>query len=209
VSAAAVFARLQALGEPQVTTGEAAAALGVSISSASRSLRTLADRGLIERVRHGLWRLEHASVDPRRLAREVTRPYPAYVSFESALSAHGMIDQLPREVALASLGRPRRVRTSIATYRIHRLPPELFGGFEHRDGVDLAKPEKALFDSLYVASAAHRRRRLPELEMPRRFSRREVDRWVALIRGPRLRARVAQSVARALAAARPEGPRVG
>lgn len=206
MSAAAVYARLRALGSPLVTTREAATALGVSTSSASRSLRTLARRGLVEGIRRGLWRVERSAVDPRSLASEITRPYPAYVSFESALSAHGAIDQLPREIALASLGRPRRVATALATYRIHRLPAELFGGFTERDGIDLASPEKALFDSLYVAGAAHRRIRLPELELPRRFSRREVDRWVARVSGPRLRAQVARSVAQALATAEREGP---
>ena len=206
MSAATVYARLQELGEPEVTTREAASALHVSASSASRSLRTLAARGLIERVRHGLWRVDRSAVDPRRLAKEVTRPYPSYISFDSALSAHGLIDQLPREVAVASMGRPRRVTTAFATYRIRRLPPELFGGFEHRDGFDLATPEKALFDSLYVADASHRSRRLPELELPRRFSRKELGHWVELIRGPRLRARVTQSIARALATAEREGP---
>lgn len=199
MSAAAVFARLREIGSPVLTTAEAAAALRVSKSSASRALRTLAARGLVERVGHGLWSLDDKASDPRLLAREITRPYPAYVSFASALAAHGALDQIPREIALASTGRPKRVRTAQATFRVHRLPAALFGGFAVRDGVALASPEKALFDFAYVTQASGRtRERLPELDLPARFSRRTLNEWIKRISSPRLRSMVGRSIQRAL-----------
>src|SRR5438094_4532364 len=108
MSAIAAFAKLRAIGYPYLTTREAAAALRVSASSASRTLRTLSAHGLTERVRHGLWRFAEQSPDARLFAAEVTRPYPAYISFASALAAHGAIDQITRA-------------------------PEVFGGFEVKD----------------------------------------------------------------------------
>lgn len=210
MSAAAAYAALRRLGGPLLTTGEAAAALRTSRSAASRSLRTLAERGLARRIRHGLWALTPEPLDPRRVVAELTRPYPAYVSLESALAAHGAIDQIPREVAVASLAKPRRVRTELGTYVIHRLPPELFGGYDEREGIALATVEKALFDYLYVASASgHPDRRLPELDLPASFSHREVDRWVGRIRSARLRTLVSRALARALAHADHENARRG
>jgi predicted transcriptional regulator of viral defense system len=208
VSAATAYAKLRELGAPTLTTAEAAAALRVSTSSASRALHTLAQRGLAAPVRHGLWTLLPGAEDPRRLAPEITRPYPAYVSFASALAARGVIDQIPREIALASTGRPKRVRTRQATFVVHRVPATLFGGFEDRDGVPLATAEKALFDFQYVTAASGKtRERLPELDLPASFSRREVDRWVGRIPSPRLRRLVADRVERALAHAEYEdGP---
>ncbi len=195
VTAAAAYARLRAVGSPLMTTGEAAAALRVSTSAASRTLRALGRQGLVRQVRYGLWSLAAEPLDARRLASEITRPYPSYVSFESALSAHGMIDQLPRDVTLASLDRAKRARTSFGTFEIHHLPAELFGGFESRDGVAIATPEKALFDYYYVAHANLRhRRRLPELELPRSFSRRRLRFWLDRIRFPRLRSKVQESL---------------
>jgi predicted transcriptional regulator of viral defense system len=183
----ASFATLDRLG-PTVTTGEAAAALDVSVSQASRLLRSLEDQGLARHVRYGLWIVGTDPVDPRALVEELTRPYPAYVSFTSALSAHGMIDQVPREISVASLDSAKRVPTALGTYAIHHLPPELFGGWIERDGVKLAQPEKALFDLAYV-SAVHsgRPRRVPELELPPRFDRAELDRWLSRIESPRIR----------------------
>lgn len=181
------YAALDRLG-PTVTTGEAAAALNVSVSQASRLMRTLAGQGLARHVRYGLWIVGRNSVDPRTLVAEITRPYPAYVSFTSALSAHGMIDQAPREISVASLASAKRVKTALGTYAVHHLPPELFGGWTERDGVKLARPEKALFDIAYV-SAVHggRARHVPELEMPAEFDRKQLDRWLLRIDSRRLR----------------------
>lgn len=194
----AAFAALSRLG-PTVTTGEAAAALDVSVSQASRLLRNLEARNLARHVRYGLWVVGTDSVDPRTLIEDITRPYPAYVSFASALSAHGMIDQVPREISVASLDSAKRVKTRFGTYAIHHLPPALFGGWVERDGVKLARPEKALFDSAYV-SAVHggRPRRLPELELPHDFDRGELDGWLSRVESPRVRTLTARGLRYAL-----------
>ena len=208
MSAATIYATLRRLRAPLLTTGEAAAALRTSQSAASRALRTLAERGLARRVRHGLWTIAEQPHDPRTIASELTRPYPAYVSFESALAAHGAIDQIPRDITVASLGKPRRVGTALGTFVIHRLPPELFGGYEERDGVATARVEKAIFDYFYVAAASgHSDRRLPELDLPASFSRRELELWVARVPSARLRTLVARALARALAHAEYEDKR--
>ncbi len=199
MTTAETYARLRALGSPFISTGEATAALRVSTSAASRALRTLERQGLARRVRYGLWSLAPEPIDPRRLASEITRPYPSYVSFESALSAHGAIDQLPREVTLASLDRAKKVRTTVATFAVHHLPPELFGGFESRDGLSMATPEKALFDYYYVAHATLRhRRRLPELDLPPKFSWHRLQPWLSRVRSLRLRNQVEESLRKAV-----------
>lgn len=183
----ASFAALARLG-PTVTTGEAAAALNVSVSQASRLLRALEMRDLARRVRYGLWLVGATSIDPLALVEDITRPHPSYVSFASALSAHGMIDQVPREISVASLDSAKRVKTSLGTYSVHHLPPALFGGWTEQDGVKLARPEKALFDWAYVSAVhAGRSRRLPELELPQDFDRSELDRWRSRIRAARVR----------------------
>lgn len=200
MSAASAYATLRRLGGPTITTGEAAAGLRTSRSSASRTLRTLSERGLARRLRYGLWAISPEPLDPRRIIADLTRPYPAYVSFDSALAAHGAIDQIPREIAVASLAKPRHVRTALGTYSIHRLPPTLFGGYEERDGIALATVEKALFDSVYVACASGQpQRRVPELDLPSTFSRKELDAWVTRIGSRRLRALVGAALERALA----------
>lgn len=199
MSAAAMYSTLRRLSVPVLTTAEAAAALQTSRSAASRGLRTLEAQGLARRIRHGLWTLADQPLDPRAIVSELTRPFPAYVSFQSALAARGAIDQIPREISVASLAKPRRIETRVATYVIHRLPPALFGGFEESDGVALATVEKALFDYFYVVSASGRTRaRLPELDLPANFSRKQLESWLVRIRSERLRTRVRAAIERAL-----------
>ena len=186
-----------------VRTGEVAAALRTSQSHASRSLRRLADQGLATHVSHGLWILGREPMDPRLLADEITRPHPAYVSFVSALSAHAIIDQVPRDISLASLDDSKRQRTAVGTFVVRHVPPELFGGWIERDGIKLATPEKALVDLAYVTSA-HKGRgiRVPELDLPPRFSHRELRRWTERIPSRRLRTLTEQSLHEMLARTR-------
>ena len=207
MSSATSYVTLRKLRKNVVTTGAAAAALGVSESSASRSLRTLAAQGLVRRVSQGIWTLDtDGTGDPRAIIRDLRRP--SYVSFQSALASHGVIDQIPRETTLASLGRPRRVRTALGTFGLHRLPAALFGGFEDKNGVPMASVEKALVDYFYVASASgHPHRRLPELELPANFSVKKMRKWIARIPSPRLQTLVETGVDRALLHAEYEDPR--
>jgi len=184
---AGVYVALSRLGRV-VRTGEAAAALKTSLSQASHSLRRLERQGLARSIRRGLWVIGSDPVDPRTLIEDITRPYSAYLSFLSALNAHGVIDQLPRTISVASLRGASRVKTALATYEIHHIPASLFGGWVERNGIKMAGIEKALFDLAYV-SAAHRarQRHVPELDLPRRFKRAELNRWLARIDSTRVR----------------------
>lgn len=178
---------LQRMGKPVITTGDAALRLGLTRPAATRALGRLAAAGLILNVRHGLWSLG-TRIDPFTLPEYLTAPFPAYVSLQSALQLHGMITQLPHVIYVASLAPTRRIHTEMADYSVHRLAPSFFGGFETTAaGVRLATPEKALLDCLYLAPARSRLfAALPEVEIPRRFDRKEARRWVERIpAGPR------------------------
>lgn len=202
MSAGTSYALLHRLSARVLATREVAAALGVSASSASRSLSTLAQQGLVHRVSHGLWSIGPEPLDPLRLASELTRPFPGYISFQSALAARGAIDQIPRDISVASMARSRRVKTAGATFVIHRLPPELIGDYNEDLGFAMATVEKAIFDYFYVACASgHPHRRLPELDLPANFSLERVDEWIERIRSQRLRTLVSAAVTRTLESA--------
>lgn len=189
MKAALVVARLRGLGVPAVTTSDAAAALGLSIEATSQALGRLAAAGVVKKVRKGLWTVAE-KVDPLALAEYVTRPYPSYVSLQTALYLHGMIDQIPAVIYVVSLGRTAKVRTGVGSFSVHRVAPEFFGGAlqDQRTGVRLASPEKALVDTLYLSGGRSRLfARLPELELPASFRAREARRWAGRIPSRRLR----------------------
>jgi predicted transcriptional regulator of viral defense system len=188
MGAAADIASLRAMGRPLVTTRDAAVRLGLSTSAASHVLRRLADAGVVLAIRRGLWALE-SNVDPMQLAVWATAPYPSYISLWSALHAHGILAQIPRETHVVSVGRPQRIDTALGILVVHRIAPEVFGGYEIDNDVPLATPAKAIFDLAYL-SACHgqRLRRHPELELGRGYRRQEARLWVSKIKSARLRA---------------------
>jgi predicted transcriptional regulator of viral defense system len=187
MSAASDLASLRAMGRPLVTTRDAAARLGLSPSAASHALRRLADVGVVLAIRRGLWALD-PDLDPMQLAVWVTAPYPSYVSLWSALHAHGMLAQIPRETNMVSVGRPGRIETPLGILVVHRIAPEVFGGQEITNGVPLATPAKAIFDLAYLsASHGQRYQSLPELELGRGYRPGEARQWISRIKSARLR----------------------
>lgn len=186
---------IQEIGRPIFRTKEIADLSGGSVSVTTRVLTTMANQGLLRKVRRGLWCIPS---DPRysayALVHHLSAGSRAYISFISALHLHGVIEQIPQMVYAATTGHTRIVRTSVGTFSYHRIAPRLFGGFDwhgaHQD-VLVASSEKALVDSLYLSSRKGRRFRFfPEMEIPKDFRFSEVDHWVDQIPDPLIRRHV-------------------
>lgn len=187
MNAAEAVSRLQALQAPALTTADAAVLLGVSVSAANQMLGRLQKSGLVRRVAHGLWAID-TRLDALRAVPYLTAPYDAYVSLQSALYLRGVSEQIPALTYVVSLGRPRELKTALGSFAIHRVVPELFGGFEVLDsGVRVATSEKALFDVFYLSAVggADVFSALPEIEG--KLDHRAVRRWIGRIRSPRIR----------------------
>lgn len=192
------YADLLRLNRPVVETREAATRLGLSVPAASQQLRSLERSGIVRRLRRGLWLLQ-LDIEPFALPAYLTVPFPAYVSLWSALARHAMIEQVPRQVYVASLARTQQIPTSMGDFSIHHLAPELFGGYVQLDGGGhLASPEKALFDTIYLLTPRGGEVRLPELELPEDFDERRLDAWTQRIQRSRLRTMVSRRLTAAL-----------
>jgi len=202
VTAAQAFALLRELGMPAVTTSDAAAALGSSVTAAAKTLARLQQSGLVTSVRHGLWWLD-SHVDPFRLPSYLTAPLESYLSLQTALHWHGVIEQIPEVVYAVSLARTQRITTRAATFSIHHVAPELFGGYDRaQGGVHLATVEKALFDFAYLSAGRSRLfTALPETEYPAGFRHAELRRWLARIRSARARTITANKLEQLLGSA--------
>lgn len=175
--------RLRRLGAPVFETRDASALLEVTPANANMILRRLADQDLITHLARGRWAMG-TSLPRFALPELISAPYPAYVSMQSALFHRGLIEQVPAVVYAVTLGKPRRVSTPLGTISFHRLPAELFLGYEiEPDGSKIATAEKALFDTLYLAPARSRLfARLPELEIPRQFRWQDLHELAALVK---------------------------
>ena len=187
MNAADAIFRLQSLKAPALTTADAALLFGVSVAAANRMLGRAEKSGLVRRIKHGLWAID-PKLDALRAVPYLTAPYDAYVSLHSALYLRGLSTQIPSVTYVVSLARPRLLQTAVGTFSIHRLAPELFGGFEVLDsGVRLATAEKALFDYFYLSAVggADVFAALPEIEG--KLKRGALRGWMARIASRRVR----------------------
>jgi len=190
-----LFKTVRKLHRPVFTTREVSALSGKSLSATTQGLNYLVRQGLLLKVRRGLW----ADVSGQRLTAPALVPYlvpghRAYISFTSALHLHGIVEQIPRVMTLASTAHSRTIRTPLGDFLIHRITPAFLAGFDWDRGEGsflIAAPEKALVDSLYLS--AHRKRQyrhFPELRFPPSFSFSRAAAWARKIPSGRVRARV-------------------
>jgi predicted transcriptional regulator of viral defense system len=194
VNAAKALGLLRALATPVFTTSDAAARLGLTVSAASKTLDRLRDAGLARLIRRGLWTVRE-TLEPLVLAEHLTAPHPAYVSLQTALHLHGMLEQIPAVIYVVSLARSQRIRTTLGTFSVHRVAPEFFGGFDllPRSGAKVATPEKALLDVLYLSGGRSRLfASLPELELPAGLRLDRAQAWIKKIPSARLRTLVSR-----------------
>jgi hypothetical protein len=175
--------RLERLDVPGFETRDAAALLEVAAANAHVILRRLAEKGFLVHVARGHWmpkRRAHRFAVPEFLS----APSPAYVSLQSALFHHGLIEQIPAVVYAVTLAKSHRATTPLATISFHHLPPTLFTGFDvDRSGdFKMAEPEKALFDLFYLSQSRIRLfAALPELEFPRGFRWKVLRGYASLV----------------------------
>lgn len=190
-----ILAFTKTLNRPVFTTREAAALYGSSLSNVSKMLGSLEKKGLVFRITRGIW----AETGARDLSPYVVVPllFPknrAYVSFISALHLHGIIEQIPQEINLATTVHTKKIKTKIGTFSVHRIAPILFDGFDwykDRQRFLIAEPEKALIDCLYLSTRKKKQFGFfPELYFPQNFSFKKAEEWASKISEQRIRSSV-------------------
>lgn len=181
-----LIAHIMGLGRPVFSARELSAISGKSPSTVSQGLAFLAGQGLVVKVAHGVWAAGGAIPGPYAVIAHILPRQRAYVSFTSALHLHGVIEQIPQVITLASVAHSREIKTVAGVFAVHHLAPSFFSGFGWREGAGgflLAEPEKALVDCLYIS--AFRKRQFsyfPELRFPASFSFKKANGWIDAIK---------------------------
>jgi predicted transcriptional regulator of viral defense system len=111
-------------------------------------------KGFVERVARGVYINRLREGDPSVEEVACFLRTPSYISCEWALNRHGLILQSPVVCTVLTLdtavGAARNIRFGSITIEFSRIAPRLFNGFETRDGFNMALPEKALLDTIYL-----------------------------------------------------------
>jgi len=112
-------------------------------------LHRLVRQGVLTRMRRGIYRVSISSVEGAHLANLLYTP--SYLSFESALSRYGILSQIPYTITLATTRRSKKTILDGTAVEYRQLRKDLFFGHRIDKGLDIAEPEKALLDALYLA----------------------------------------------------------
>ena len=190
-----IFSFIKKLKKPVFTTHELEAVSGKSLSAVVHGLNVLLKEGVVSKIYHGIWaETTREMISPYSVVPHLFPRHRAYVSFISALHLHGIIEQIPQVVTLASTAHTKIIRTGVGVFSVHRIAPEFFDGFGWYKGTGsflIAEPEKALVDSLYLSARKKKQfGHFPEMEFPRSFSFKRAGRWAKKIPDVRIRSYV-------------------
>lgn len=137
---------------PVFHTNDISGYFNIKISNASKVLARLAKDNHIIRLKKGLWAVKD-QLDPLELPNYLLSPSPAYISFQSALYYHNVIDQIPSIIYVATLHKTIKFTTPIATVSAHQIHPDFFFGYTYIEKIKMATAEKALVDVLYLSDS--------------------------------------------------------
>ncbi len=141
---------LERINKPFYSIADIEKITGVSRKSIYVTLNRLVEKGILERIGTGIYRLFTAKVSVEKIAGSLYMPN--YLSFESALSRHGILNLIPYTLTFAA---PRKTKRSVIEGRdveFRQIKKNLFWGYEIQGGIYVAKPEKAFLDLVYFAS---------------------------------------------------------
>lgn len=153
------------------TTRQFAVRCNCRVDSASRRLVGLAGQDALVQVTRGVWaQPEHPLFTPYAAVPFLLGNEQGYVSFLSAMHRHGLISQVPGSIQVATTGHSRSLLSPVGRYEFLRIKPEMMMADVETSSTTppyaIATAEKALLDTLYIATRKRRRfASLPELEL--------------------------------------------
>lgn len=106
--------------------------------------------GWLIRIGQGKYQIKDQVVDEKIVANQ--QYTPSYLSFESALTEYGVLNQIPYTLTYASTNMTKRIQIFKKNIEFRKLSKKYFFGYQLVDGLYIAYAEKALVDSIYLMS---------------------------------------------------------
>jgi predicted transcriptional regulator of viral defense system len=118
---------------------------------------------IIERVSQGIYIPMGANVSLENVAAQLY--IPNYLSFESALAKYGVLNLIPYTLTFATTRKTKKYTLQKQEIEFRQISSELFFGYEMRNGIYIASPEKAFMDQIYFATRGKTTLDLDELDI--------------------------------------------
>jgi predicted transcriptional regulator of viral defense system len=139
-------------------------------------------KGLLVRLRQGYYTFPEYKSKPDFDLYFANRIYrPSYVSLHTALAFYGMIPEAVVQISSVTTLKTANFRNDLGEYSYKNVREELMFGYDLKpiaDGrtLQLAKPEKALLDLLYLYPFYNTEQELEELRLDEDFMQDDLDR---------------------------------
>lgn len=175
------YAKLSSLREKiYFPADEVARVLGIQPASARVLCSRYARQGLFYRLKRGFFTLaEKWKALTREEFFQVANllQVPSYISFTTALAYYNLTTQTQRNFwESAARKRTRKFQIEQDEFIYFKLKPELYFGFEKKNGVFIAAPEKAFLDAVYLCSLGRYSLDISALETGK-FDRGRLKTW--------------------------------
>jgi predicted transcriptional regulator of viral defense system len=138
---------LKTLNKPFYTIADLEKITDLGRDSLYVALKRWVDGGVLERVSQGIYLPMGENLPSEKIAAQLY--LPSYLSFESALARHGILNMIPYTLSFATTRKTRKFFLRRQGVEFRQISSGLFFGFEMKDGIQIAVPEKAFLDQVY------------------------------------------------------------
>jgi len=147
---------------------ELARILGISMASARVTASRYVKMGLLIRIKRNLYVLSEfwntATKEDKFIIANLGET-PSYISLMTALEYHGITTQMQKDFfESVAIQRTKTISVRDTVFRYTKVSPDLYHGFERKDGFFIATPEKALIDAMYLFSYGRYTLDLPSID---------------------------------------------
>lgn len=123
---------------------------GLSRPASARILRRMHEHALIRKLRDGLYYNDFGPPPPNLFLLHQPIVPDSYVSFQTAMHLHGIVEQATYPVLCARwLGAGLQLENDFGSFWYTRIPRQFVFGFEDVQWMRLATPEKAFLDYIW------------------------------------------------------------
>ncbi|MBM4278930.1 MAG: hypothetical protein FJ130_13790 [Deltaproteobacteria bacterium] len=141
---------LQKINKPFYTIADLEKVTCLQRNSLYVALKRWVAGGVIERVAQGIYLPMGSLISMETLAAQIY--LPNYLSFESALSGYGILNLIPYTITFATPRKTKKFLLRKQQVEFRQITRDLFFGFEMKNGIYIASPEKAFLDEVYLLS---------------------------------------------------------
>jgi len=145
-----VLKKLESLDKAYFTTTDLRTLFYSGKEGFNTFLKRLVDKEILIRLARGIYMARGGSWNLDRAANQLY--YPSYLSFVTILGRSGILNQIPYSLTFATIKKSKKMSLAETDVVYSQLKPELYFGYRMKQGINIAEPEKALLDQLYLVS---------------------------------------------------------